>query len=82
MKKTLFLMLCAVLLTGTLFAAGGGQQSSGAAAMEMVIGNGANPQSLDPTQITGVPEHRIYKALFEGLVTNDPRTCKAVPGVA
>jgi len=81
-KKTLFLILCAVLLTGTLFAAGGGQQSSGAAAMEMVIGNGANPQSLDPSQITGVPEHRIYKALFEGLVTNDPRTCKAVPGVA
>ena len=82
MRKTLFLILCGVLLTGILFAGGGAQQSSGAAAMEMVIGNGANPQSLDPTQITGVPEHRIYMALFEGLVSEDPKTCKAIPGVA
>jgi oligopeptide transport system substrate-binding protein len=52
------------------------------ASMEMVIMNGANPQSLDPSQITGVPEHRLYMALFEGLVGMDPKTNKAVPGVA
>jgi oligopeptide transport system substrate-binding protein len=50
--------------------------------MEMVIMNGTNPQSLDPSQITGVPEHRIYRALFEGLVGMDPKTNKAVPGIA
>jgi oligopeptide transport system substrate-binding protein len=50
--------------------------------MEMVINNATNIQSLDPTQITGVPEHRIYMALFEGLVGYDPKTATAVPGVA
>jgi len=50
--------------------------------MEMVIGNGSEIQSLDPSQLTGVPEHRVNMALFEGLVGYDPRTAKAVPGVA
>jgi oligopeptide transport system substrate-binding protein len=44
--------------------------------------NSANPQSLDPSQFRGVPEWRIYLALFEGLVRLDPRTSKAEPGVA
>ncbi|MDD3366125.1 MAG: peptide ABC transporter substrate-binding protein, partial [Sphaerochaetaceae bacterium] len=30
--------------------------------------NGAEPESLDPHQIQGVPEHRIYETIFEGLV--------------
>jgi len=51
-------------------------------AMEMIIGNGSEIQSIDPTQIEGIPEHRVYMALFEGLVTYDPKTAKAVPGVA
>ncbi len=46
------------------------------------IGNGAEPQSLDPHMISGVPEHRIYWSLFEGLVTYDPKTADPVPGVA
>ena len=80
MKRGLTLLVC-LLIAGSLFAAAG-RDSGSKASMEMVIGNGANPQSLDPSQITGVPEHRIYKALFEGLVGHDPRTNKAVPGVA
>ena len=46
------------------------------------IGNGAEPQSLDPHLISGVPEHRIYSSLFEGLVTYDPKTADPVPGMA
>mgnify|MGYP001202172283 CR=1 FL=1 len=46
------------------------------------ITNGAEPESLDPALIQGVPEHRIFEALFEGLVANDPETALAVPGVA
>lgn len=46
------------------------------------ISNGAEPESLDPALIQGVPEHRIYEALFEGLVASDPVTALAVPGVA
>jgi len=80
MKKTVLTVLFGLLMAGLLFAAAG--QEKAAAGVEMVIGNGTNPQSLDPSQITGVPEHRIYMALFEGLVVNDPKTCKASPGVA
>jgi oligopeptide transport system substrate-binding protein len=46
------------------------------------IGNGAEPQSLDPHLITGVPEHRVYSSLFEGLVTYDPKTAEPIPGTA
>jgi len=44
--------------------------------------NGAEPASLDPHAVEGVPEHRIYLALFEGLTINDPRTNRALPAVA
>ncbi|WP_320129468.1 peptide ABC transporter substrate-binding protein [uncultured Sphaerochaeta sp.] len=46
------------------------------------ISNQSEPESLDPALIQGVPEHRIFEALFEGLVANDPVTANAVPGVA
>ena len=36
--------------------------------------NGAEPESLDPHMIQGVPEHRIYEAIFEGLVAYHPET--------
>lgn len=51
-------------------------------AQDFIINNGAEPQSLDPSHIQGVPEHRIYMSLFEGLVINDPKTNRALPGVA
>jgi oligopeptide transport system substrate-binding protein len=51
-------------------------------AQDFIINNGAEPQSLDPSHIQGVPEHRLYMALFEGLVVNDPKTSRAIPGIA
>jgi oligopeptide transport system substrate-binding protein len=57
------------------------QQGAGEV-MELIVNNSTNPQSLDPTQIQGVPEHRLYLALFEGLVRYEPRTAKSLPGVA
>ena len=50
--------------------------------VSFVIANAAEPESLDPSQIQGVPEHRIFEALFEGLVAVDPQTADGVPGVA
>ena len=44
--------------------------------------NGAEPETLDPHIMTGVPEHRLATALFEGLVTQHPQTLEPVPGVA
>ncbi len=54
----------------------------GADAAILRVGNGAEPQDLDPHTTTGVPEHRICSSLFEGLVTLDPDTLEPAPAVA
>lgn len=46
------------------------------------LGNGTEPQELDPHIVTGVPEHNILSALLEGLVRKDPATLEPTPGVA
>ncbi|MBI2994715.1 MAG: peptide ABC transporter substrate-binding protein [Gammaproteobacteria bacterium] len=46
------------------------------------FGNGDEPQGLDPTIVTGIPEWHIIQALFEGLVAKDPATLEIRPGVA
>jgi oligopeptide transport system substrate-binding protein len=46
------------------------------------IGNGSEPQGLDPHLIQGVPEHRLTSTLFEGLVDAAPETLTPIPGVA
>ena len=46
------------------------------------IGNGADPEDLDPHIITGVSEARIVQALFEGLVVLDGQTLEPIPGAA
>lgn len=45
----------------------------------LIIGNGAEPETLDPQLATGVTESRIIDALFEGLVGTDPKTLQAIP---
>lgn len=79
MKKSLVSTLVAGAVLLALTSCAKGAKSSGA---EFILNNGAEPQSIDPSKIQGVPEDRIYTALFEGLVAYDPKTCKAVPGVA
>jgi oligopeptide transport system substrate-binding protein len=79
MKKNV--LITAVLLSLVMLFMGCGKKT-GAKGSEFIIDNASEPQSLDPTKIQGVPEDRIYKALFEGLVDYDPKTCHAVPGVA
>lgn len=82
-------LLCAV------FAAGCGKGKSTAAAPAAAapaakgsvpqiwhVGNGSEPQDLDPQAITGVPEHKLMMALFEGLAAEDPKDLHPVPGLA
>lgn len=84
---------CAGLVAVLLAAAGCGKRDtvaqdghlSSTTAQELKIlhvGNGAEPQDLDPQAVTGVPEHKIIMGLFEGLVTEDPRDLHPVPGQA
>ncbi len=46
------------------------------------VGNGTEPEGLDPHIVTGVPEHHILLSLFEGLVRLDPEDLRPIPGVA
>jgi len=48
----------------------------------LIIDNGAEPQSIDPSLIQGVPEANINMALFEGLLRYDPKTGLGMPGLA
>lgn len=49
---------------------------------DLTIINGAEPESLDPQIITAQPDMRICQGLFEGLMRLDPKTARAVPGMA
>src|SRR6185503_12571589 len=49
---------------------------------DLVIMNGNEPESLDPAIVVGVPEMRITKALFEGLLRLDPEKAQPVPALA
>ncbi len=46
------------------------------------VGNAAEVQELDPHVVSGVSEHRVLSALFEGLTDYDPETLEAIPAVA
>lgn len=46
------------------------------------LGNGSEPQDLDPQTTTGNPESQVQDALFEGLTAWGLNTEEPVPGVA
>jgi oligopeptide transport system substrate-binding protein len=48
----------------------------------LLLGNGAEPEGLDPHIVTGVPEHHILTALFQGLVGMDSCDLSPIPAVA
>jgi oligopeptide transport system substrate-binding protein len=49
---------------------------------DLVIINGTEPESLDPHIVTGIPEMRLTKALFDGLTKLDPRMARPSPALA
>jgi oligopeptide transport system substrate-binding protein len=53
-----------------------------AAEQVLVFNNGTEPETLDVHKMTGVSEHTLALALFEGLTTHDPKTLEPQPGVA
>jgi oligopeptide transport system substrate-binding protein len=90
MKKILVLLM--VLFVAAMgFAGGGGgekpaeEKAAPAAAKEEVVFtilNGAEPPTLDAALMEDTSSHRIYMALFEGLLINDPKTNDGIPAVA
>ena len=77
-----FLLTLATVIL--LAACSGGESNVASGNREGILyfGNGSEPQGLDPHVVTGVPEHFIIGALFEGLATKNPYTLEPEPGVA
>ncbi len=79
------LILVAGLLT-VLFAASCAKRESpaeeGIRTKTLLVGNGAEPQDLDPQTCTLYTDANVLMALFEGLTCLDEKTSQAVPGVA
>lgn len=48
----------------------------------LLVGNGPEPEGLDPVFTTGVSALQIQQALFEGLITPNPVDLSPEPGVA
>jgi len=80
-----FRALIVFLVTG-LFLAGCGRRETaveaGIRTGTLLVGNGAEPEDLDPHITTGIPEYKIEVALFEPLVSADPETLDLVPAAA
>jgi oligopeptide transport system substrate-binding protein len=72
-------VILALGLAASLFAAASGGRRARA---DFAFGNGGEVTTLDPAQVTGIPEGRVLRALFEGLTVKDPRTLEPLPGVA
>ena len=75
----LFFPLLALLVLSALQAFSPSAFSSGAT---LRIGNGAEPQDMDPQTMTAYTDQNIAIALFEGLVAIDEATSEPVPAVA
>ena len=48
---------------------------------ELIINNAAEPESLDPQKVSGVPEAAVIRQMLVGLTTTD-RDGKTIPGMA
>ena len=79
--RKLTIMLAAALCAGVCSSAGWAEAAAPAPKM-FAFNNGAEPETLDPALMTGVPEHNLAMSLFEGLVTYHPKTLLPAPGVA
>ncbi len=78
--------LSIIIMTGVAFfslaGCGGGRSSSGVQDNILRVNINVEVKDLDPQLVTGVAEHRVNAALFEGLVDLDSATLEPVPGAA
>lgn len=82
------LRMCAIAATALALLACAGcarrETSAEAASREqtLLLGNGAEPEDLDPQIVTAYTDQNILLALFEGLTAIDEKTSQAVPAAA
>jgi oligopeptide transport system substrate-binding protein len=75
-------VLAAALLVGISAAALSLTGGSRLTPADFVFNNGGEVTTLDPHTATGVPENRLLRAIYEPLVSRDPRSLAPVPGAA
>ncbi len=82
--KSIVLLLTTTLLAFVCVSCGKSQTPVEVATQNniLLMGNSADPESLDPTLATGFSEARILNALFEGLVGADTKTLEPKPALA
>lgn len=78
LRQLAALALLAGLFVGALAIARGARLDEA----DFVFNNGTEVSTLDPATVTGVPEGRVIRAIFEGLVIKHPRTLEPLPGMA
>ncbi|MDE0890923.1 MAG: ABC transporter substrate-binding protein [Planctomycetota bacterium] len=71
-------LLLGGILAAAIYAAGSGRLERA----DFVFKNGTEVQSLDPATVTGVPEGRVIRMIYEGLCITHPETLDPIPGVA
>jgi len=76
----------ALVLSLAALAAGCGRREpateSALRSQTLLLGNGAEPEDLDPQVVTAYTDQNILLALFEGLTAVDEKTSQAVPAAA
>ncbi len=80
----IFQQIVLVFLCAMMSISCGKETNASASARQgvLLIGNSADPATLDPSFTTGLVESKILAALFEGLVALDTKTLKPIPAVA
>lgn len=85
---SLRLHLRPLLLAGAVLLAGAACEhretavAAGNRTQTLHIGNGAEPQDLDPQTVTAYTDYNVVIALFEGLTVVDEASSRALPGTA
>jgi oligopeptide transport system substrate-binding protein len=74
--------LAAGLLLGPGCARREGPAAAARRSQTLLLGNGAEPQDLDPQIVVVFTDQNIVISLFEGLTCMDEKTSQPVPGVA
>ena len=78
LRQLVTVLLLLSVLAGALKLASGAQLEPA----DFTFNNGTEVETLDPASVTGVPEGRVIRAIFEGLVVKDPLTLAPLPGMA
>ena len=77
-RQVIPVALLASLLGVAIFATRGARLEPA----DFVLNNGTEVQTLDPATVTGIPEGRAIRMLFEGLIVSHPETLEPLPGGA